>query len=205
MSMTLAEAIPWVGPTIFPDFIPSVQDLYPDLPTDRARMQAWAKANEDSIREAMTVYIAARPDRFPPGATIDKTGSFFGYCSSEEFHIPIYWKPSTIYYEIEDFAYRLWTRSMSRCCTRFPTAAPRSRTSRRIAMSASGCGRGISPYPTAGTPWPRACSYRRLSLRKGGLKPGIRCRTGASGMWRTPCWARTGFPRCRVTMRNIMT
>ncbi|KAJ7490850.1 hypothetical protein FB451DRAFT_1166171 [Mycena latifolia] len=110
MGMSLAEAIPWVYPSIhnYPDFKPGLRDLYPDLP-DRERMQAWAKANEDSIREAMTVYLTAKADRFPPGVTIDDTGSIFVCCSPEQFHIPIYWNPTTIWCEHEEFAYTVST------------------------------------------------------------------------------------------------
>ncbi|KAJ7108660.1 hypothetical protein C8R44DRAFT_803296 [Mycena epipterygia] len=110
MSMSLAEAMPWVDPmSNYPDFELGLRDLYPDLPTDRKRMQAWAKANEDSIRDAMKVFLVARADRFEPGVTIDHTGSVFCSCSPQQFHIPIYWNPTTIRYEHEEFDYTMST------------------------------------------------------------------------------------------------
>ncbi|KAJ6584594.1 hypothetical protein B0H19DRAFT_1058991 [Mycena capillaripes] len=105
MTMNLEEARPWVYPTLCNTFLPGLRDVYPDLPTDRARMRAWAKGNEPSIREAMAVLIASKPERFRPGVSIDPTGSTFVRCSPQEFHIPIYWNPDTIWCEHEEFAY----------------------------------------------------------------------------------------------------
>ncbi|KAJ6584592.1 hypothetical protein B0H19DRAFT_1058989 [Mycena capillaripes] len=99
MSLSVEETFPWVYPTVY----------HPDLLADRRRMHAWAKANEATIREAMTVLIAARPARFPPGVSIDPTGSIFMECRPGEFPIPIYCNPTTIWHEHQEFLYTVST------------------------------------------------------------------------------------------------
>ncbi|KAJ7194497.1 hypothetical protein B0H12DRAFT_1170527 [Mycena haematopus] len=53
----------------------------------------------------MVVYLAAKADEFPPGVTIDPTGSYFCACAPQQFYVPIYWNPTTISYEHEEFRY----------------------------------------------------------------------------------------------------
>ena len=62
MSMTLEEAAAWVYPRDYcPNFDDDLRDLYPDL-TEMDRGWAWAAANKASIRQAMLVYITAKPE-----------------------------------------------------------------------------------------------------------------------------------------------
>ncbi|KAJ7233753.1 hypothetical protein C8J57DRAFT_1532065 [Mycena rebaudengoi] len=130
MSMSLAEAIPWVYPGRYnrPEFNRSLQELYPDLPTDRARMQAWVKVHESSIRAATSVFLAAHANDLyvipppaslsapnphslysPSGITTDDLGSLFARCVPEQFHVPIYWNPPMIQYQHEEFVYDVST------------------------------------------------------------------------------------------------
>ncbi|KAJ6456065.1 hypothetical protein C8R45DRAFT_580592 [Mycena sanguinolenta] len=107
MPMSIEEALPWVYPTsILVDLTLDPKDRGQDY---RARIRAWAKENETSLREAMTVFFAARAERFPPGVTIDPTDSMFSFCSPLQFPLPFYWNPTATQYEHEGFVYTVTT------------------------------------------------------------------------------------------------
>ncbi|KAJ6510371.1 hypothetical protein C8R45DRAFT_1088548 [Mycena sanguinolenta] len=107
MTMSIEEALPWVYPTaILPDNALDPKDQDREY---RERIRVWAKDNEASLREAMTVFFAARAEHFPPGVTIDPTGSMFCLCSPLQFPLPFYWNPTAIRYEHEGFVYTVKT------------------------------------------------------------------------------------------------
>ncbi|KAJ7910653.1 hypothetical protein B0H13DRAFT_600854 [Mycena leptocephala] len=102
MSLTEASRLVRLGPR---DPELRLEELYPDLTTVERRRDAWLEDNGDSMKEAMTLFISARPEMFPPGTTLDPTGSIF-YCSGPgSYDLPIYWNPATISYEHEAFVY----------------------------------------------------------------------------------------------------
>ncbi|KAJ7484602.1 hypothetical protein FB451DRAFT_87770 [Mycena latifolia] len=102
--MSFAEARRWV---VGRPMDLELNEMYPDLTTEQQRRQAWVDENLDSIREAMTVLIAARPDQFEPGTTVDPTGSVFS--GSSAWDIPFYWNPTSIAHEHEGFIYTVST------------------------------------------------------------------------------------------------
>ncbi|KAJ7686780.1 hypothetical protein B0H17DRAFT_1203993 [Mycena rosella] len=99
--MTPEEAIPWV--MMCPEDLELV-DMYPGLSTYADRQAAWIANNRDIIREATTVLVAADPDNFAAGATVDRTGSLFEACAAW-FYAPLYWNPPTIHHKHEGFSY----------------------------------------------------------------------------------------------------
>ncbi|KAF8183777.1 hypothetical protein K438DRAFT_1130309 [Mycena galopus ATCC 62051] len=105
MVMSLEDAIRWA---VMGSRRVNLEDMYPGLPTDTERKQAWVDDNRDSIREAMTVLMVAWPDDFPSGASLDSTGSMFEM-SMQNFFIPVYWKPAAIQVEYEAFEYAVST------------------------------------------------------------------------------------------------
>jgi hypothetical protein len=59
MSLTEASRLVRLGPR---DPELRLEELYPDLTTVERRREAWLEDNRDSIKEAMTLFISARPE-----------------------------------------------------------------------------------------------------------------------------------------------
>ncbi|KAJ7672621.1 hypothetical protein DFH06DRAFT_1176959 [Mycena polygramma] len=58
--------------------------------------------NRQKIEEATTALLAST--QFPPGASVNSSGSFFE-CSEKSFNVLIYWNPTTITLDHDDFRY----------------------------------------------------------------------------------------------------
>ncbi|KAJ7625046.1 hypothetical protein DFH06DRAFT_1229687 [Mycena polygramma] len=76
---------------------------YPTIATADERQQAWVEDNRQKIEEATTALLAFHAE-FPPGASVNSSGSFFE-CSEKSFNVLIYWNPTTITLDHDDFRY----------------------------------------------------------------------------------------------------
>ncbi|KAJ7506995.1 hypothetical protein B0H11DRAFT_1969754 [Mycena galericulata] len=105
--MSLEEAVRWIfGGPLDPEFRSTSMD--PDIrAVAEQKRRAWFDDNRATLREAMGVLIAARPDRFAPGATLDHTGSYF--CKYEDSVTPVYWNPAVVEHNHEGFWYYVST------------------------------------------------------------------------------------------------
>ncbi|KAJ7186764.1 hypothetical protein C8R46DRAFT_279405 [Mycena filopes] len=79
--------------------------LYPTLKSHQ-RMEAWITDYNELFREAGAVYMAAHPEEFPPGASLDPSGSFFSSCGmSGAYH----YDPPQIVHRHQGFTYKVTT------------------------------------------------------------------------------------------------
>ncbi|KAJ7640831.1 hypothetical protein DFH06DRAFT_1215353 [Mycena polygramma] len=74
--------------------------LYPTLPSHQ-HMQAWIADHKESFREAAAMYIAAHHEDFPPGTTVDPSGSIFGHGYMDGCH----YDPLRIVHKHQGFTY----------------------------------------------------------------------------------------------------
>ncbi|KAJ6473630.1 hypothetical protein C8R47DRAFT_716842 [Mycena vitilis] len=83
--------------------------LYPTLRAQHHRKEAWIADNNELFREAIARCIAAHPEDFPRGASVDPSGSIFSCHVSDCYHCD----PITILHRHQGFTYKmleLWNR-----------------------------------------------------------------------------------------------
>ncbi|KAJ6511288.1 hypothetical protein C8R47DRAFT_1064887 [Mycena vitilis] len=76
---------------------------YPAIPTADERQHTWVEDNRQKIEEDTTALLAFHAE-FPPGASVNTSGSFFE-CSDKSFNVPVYRNPATITLDHDDFRY----------------------------------------------------------------------------------------------------
>ncbi|KAJ7640832.1 hypothetical protein DFH06DRAFT_1477750 [Mycena polygramma] len=75
--------------------------LYPTLRAQHHRKEAWIADNNELFREAIARCIAAHPEDFPRGASVDPSGSLFSCRVSDCYHCD----PITIVHRHQGFTY----------------------------------------------------------------------------------------------------